>query len=102
MWIFMSNSFLSVVQNKDDATLLHVRARKRDDLKLLFPQAFITKTPDGDYPFRCDVGREVFAQALVNEIDQIDYTNFKASVKDRRRHDAYMDVWTAMRSWQRG
>jgi len=101
MWIFMSDSFLSVVENKDDPSLLHVRARKRDDLKLLFPKAHITKTPEGDYPFRCDVDRQDFAEVIVDQILDISYTNFKGSVRDGRRHDAYMDVWTAMRAWQR-
>lgn len=100
MWIFLNNAFVSAVQNYNDPDQLVVRARKRNDLVELFPHRPIISTPSNDYAFRCYVDKHDLAKVVVDRILGIDYSNFKASVPDRYRHDAYMDVWTAMWRWQ--
>lgn len=102
MWIYLNNAFLSVVQHKDDPSLLHVRARKSGDIDTVFPDAVVTITPHGDYRYRTSVSREKMAVALLHAAHTINYTNFKSSIphKDRARHSAYMGCWSAMLQWQ--
>ena len=100
MWIFLNNSFLSIVQDKTKPGTLVVRARIKGDIERVFPGANVKHTPDADYGFRTLVAREALAKGLVQKIQEIDYPNFKDSVKEGDRHDAYMSVWTAMRALQ--
>jgi len=99
MWIFLNTAMISVVQNESNPDLLHVRARIRGDLQQLFPRAKVTETHGvgRDYRFRCDITRGELAVVLVNEVNYIDYTNFKSSIPAGKlgdeRHGWYMDVW---------
>lgn len=52
---------------------------------------------DGSGPFD-DAGHGPNALATV---DAINYTNFKNSVSDQARHDAYLECWIAMNELQR-
>lgn len=108
MWVFMSGSFVSIV--KPDAAdvpkamrgkdLLLVRGRRREDLTVAFPGSRILRTPGRDYAFRTFVPRERVAARMAGEVQAIDYGNFKGSVRSAARHDAYMDVWSAMNRFQ--
>ena len=40
--------------------------------------------------------REVFKKAMEVAIDEIEYGNFKGSVKDPVRHNVYMRVWSVL------
>ena len=55
MWVYLNNSFLSIVENMDDSRLPHVRARKKDDIEAVFPDADVLATPAGDYKYRADI-----------------------------------------------
>ena len=44
---------------------------------------------------------EEVALALAERVRGIGYPNFKDSVRERSRHDAYMDVWSVMARWGR-
>jgi hypothetical protein len=96
MWIFLSNSFLSVVQKPGDTDLLTVRARIEGDIERVFPDAQVHANKGTDYKYRAKVPREAVAQALHDQAMSVSYPNFKSIVKDRKRHDAYMGVWSAM------
>jgi hypothetical protein len=106
MWIFLSDTFVSIVQpgadipKKERDGKLLVRARVRGDLQKLFPHAKVSETPTRDYLFRCLVPRERVAAVIANEITNINYMNFKNSVIDNRRHTAYGRVWSMMLSLQ--
>jgi hypothetical protein len=112
MWLFMSDSFLSIVDERAKKAPRHrrrvprgndrlvVRARKPGDIQRAFPGAVVTHTPGNDYAYRAMVQRHVVASAIAKAVSNIDYGNFKDSVRDDERHDAYMDVWTAMYRWQ--
>lgn len=100
MWIFLNDAFLSIVDKGGDGTTLLVRARRKEDIEHLFPDAEVSKTPANDYRFRARVNREKVAQAMGDAIRSIHYPNFKGSVKERTRHDAYMDVWAVMHRFQ--
>lgn len=103
MWIFLSDSYLSIVDKDDPSgqTLL-VRARKGGDIEAVFPKAEVIEGGGTDYQFRARVDREQVAQAMADQVRGIRYGNFKATIKDRDRHDACMDVWSAMMRFQEG
>jgi hypothetical protein len=100
MWIFLNNAFLSIVDKGGDGSTLLVRARKLGDIESVFPDAQVTTTPNNDYRFRARVDREAVAAALAEAVRQINYPNFKATVKEHPRHDAYLGVWSVMNSFQ--
>ncbi|MCH8078089.1 MAG: hypothetical protein IIC64_19970 [SAR324 cluster bacterium] len=99
MWIFQNDSFLSIVALRDKPGVLLVRARKAGDIEAVFPQAKSREGEGADYRFRADVPAEEVAEAMAERIRAIDYGNFKDSVKDGPRHDAYFNVWEVMVDW---
>lgn len=97
MWIFLSGSYLSIVDKGDPSgTSLLVRARLRGDIERVFPDAEVVANAGTDYQFRARVDRERVAQAMADQVRAIRYPNFKATVRDDNRHDAYLDTWRAM------
>ncbi|EPX86444.1 hypothetical protein ruthe_01259 [Rubellimicrobium thermophilum DSM 16684] len=104
MWVFLNNAFLSIIRPtaRDAAPPGHllVRGRLPGDIERIFPHATVTETPSRDYRFRTLLPQEEVAAALARAVEGIDYNNFKSSVKDSDRHDAYFDVWEAMASAQ--
>jgi hypothetical protein len=100
MWLFTSRGFISIVQHVDDADCLLVRARVRDHLKALFPAAAIVETVDSDYRYRSNVPRKVVQQVLADQVNAINYPNFKNSVSDPAYRSACNRVWGVMRVLQ--
>lgn len=101
MWIFLNDVFLSIVATSPSSEWLLVRSRFKEDIKRVFPDARVTRSPKRDYLYRAKVDRELVALTISNDILDIDYHNFKGSVKEKFRHDAYLDVWTVMHKAQR-
>lgn len=103
MWVFLRDSFLSIVDKGDDTgqTLL-VRARKAGDIEAVFPDAEVIEGGGTDYAFRARIDREQVAQAMADQVRGIQYGNFKGAVRDHDRHDAYMDTWQSMLRFQEG
>jgi hypothetical protein len=101
MWVFINDAFLSIVQLPKRRNLLLVRARREADILTVFPGIRVTATPQRDYQFRAYVGRKLVKRAMAAEVDRIDYPNFKDSVLEDDRHDAYSEVWTTMMRWGR-
>lgn len=108
MWIFLNNAFLSVVDPKGaygggtgpiSQTLL-VRSRIPGDIEAVFPKAKVIETPERDYRFRALIDRTEAANAMAAAVMALDAGNFKGSVKDRNRHDAYSGVWGVMNQEQ--
>lgn len=100
MWVFLSDAFLSIVAHRTRAGYVLVRARKAGDIESVFPQATVRRTPAADYRYRAELPAAEVAQALAERAGDIDYPNFKNSVRDPRRHAAYAAVWLAMRQIQ--
>ena len=102
MWIFLSDAFLSVVDKGDPSgkTLL-VRARRNGEIEKIFPGAQVVEGGGTDYKFRARIDRAAVAERVAESITNISYSNFKSSVDDSSRHDAYMRVWDAMYAYQR-
>lgn len=101
MWIFTSKSFISVVQKPGDTDLLTVRARIKGDIENVFPDAKVEVNKGTDYKYRAKVPRELVANALHDQVMGLNYSNFKNTVKEKKRLSAYMDVWSAMYRAQR-
>lgn len=103
MWIFLSDSFLSIVDKGDPAgqTLL-VRARRHGDIERVFPGADVVEGRGTDYRYRARIDREQVALAMAEQVRAIRYPNFKGAVTDDERHQAYMDTWQAMVRFQGG
>lgn len=96
MWLFLNDAMLSIVQKPDDKDTLTVRARIKGDIEAVFPDAKVVEGEGTDYRFRAKVPRVVVARAMADRVMSLSYGNFKSSVKNRHRHDAYMDVWDVM------
>lgn len=46
MWVFLNNSFLSIVAHRDKPDVLIVRARRAGDIEAIFPQAATWQDPE--------------------------------------------------------
>ena len=102
MWLFCKMGFFSAVEHFENKELIHVRARFEGDLERLCEQhgvkAEVMQTPGNDYPYRMDFSRKTWAEIVVKEAENIDYTNFKNAVHDNTPRDfAYMQCWSALR-----
>lgn len=102
MWIFLSDSMLSIVEDFNDPEMLLVRARIKGDIENVFPDAVVDSDVGKDYKFRASIPRKTVVEAITNRINSIDYFNFKSSVDiyDYERSNAYHDVWTSMLRYQ--
>jgi hypothetical protein len=100
MWLFLNNAFLSIVDKGGDGDTLLVRARRAGDIERVFPEAEVQIGGGTDYRYRARIDREHVAQALAEAVRSIKYPNFKSAVRDEDRHEAYMEVWSAMFAYQ--
>lgn len=102
MWIFLSDAMLSIVEKPGDAKagMLTVRGRIKGDIEKVFPEAKVTVGGGTDYRFRATITREKVVQAMHDQVMGVSYSNFKSTVMDRGRHDAYLRVWQAMFTFQ--
>ncbi len=101
---FCKDGFFSAVQHRDEPDSVMIRARFSGDLERLcerigVDRSCISVTPDADYAYRITVPKTVWANAVKDIADDIDYDNFKNSVHEggmSPRDKAYMDCWYAM------
>lgn len=100
MWVFLSDSFLSIVAHRTKPGVLLVRARVRGDIERAFPGTRAKRTPTADYLFRAEIPSIAVGTAIAAQVDAISYDNFKGSVSDPARHSAYMRVWSDMSAYQ--
>lgn len=114
MWIMTpAFGFLSVVQKPGDAkTHLTVRGRSRDHL-----EAFVNAIPEKerkgleilegagtDYMFRVRVPRAIAVWTLMEEANNIDYSNFKSECGRRGLDSSWQhalhDIWDVHWNYQ--
>jgi hypothetical protein len=106
MWIFLSDSFVSIVQDRNDKSRLMVRGRRPGDVERFLslaslPGEFpVSETPHADYRFRASVPRGIVSMCMSAHAERVDYSNFKNTVGDPARHVAYLDVWSIMSEYQ--
>lgn len=92
MWIFLNDSALSIVADRDRPGCLLVRGRVAGDIEIAFPKAVVRTTPDADYRYRASVPKQEVADAVSARVNAISYDNFKDSCLSAR-HRAYMGLW---------
>jgi hypothetical protein len=102
MWLFTSDSFVSIVEHRDDPTKLIVRGRFAGDVArfLGMPASREEVTPAADYRYRVIVQRSVVEEALERACETIDYPNFKDSIKTSWRKAVAMRVWSILHGAQ--
>ena len=100
MWILMNDSMLSVVRHNTLPQTLLVRARLAGDIEQVFPSAQVAENGGSDYRFRAAVPEQEVAEAVRRRVLDIDYPNFKASVPEPKRHQAYFKVWDVLHGMQ--
>lgn len=101
MWIALNNAFFSVVNTPGlPPKHLLVRARRPGDIEKYWPTAEVKRTPGRDYLFRAEIKAKEVARVLAKAAKEIQYSNFKDSVKDHDLHRAYMSVWDSISAIQ--
>lgn len=100
MWITLNDAFLSIVQKPGDTDTLTVRARIKGDIERVFPGIDVETGGGTDYAYRARVPRDLVANTMAAEVMRVDYSNFKSSVQEGHRHDAYMGLWNVMYRYQ--
>ena len=100
MWLCTNRGFYSVVKidprygeqgdnTKDE--IYAVRARSEKHLHCFNKKVFVY--PYSDYEFRVYLTESELQSWVLKEVNRIDYTNFKNSVKDDRLHDFFVGIW---------
>ena len=82
MWLFTKDSFVSVVQHREHPNDVLVRARVKNHLTRLFPDAVkqIQRDDEADYRWRLLASKQEFAKVVSDYVMQsLDYDNFKAA-----------------------
>lgn len=97
MWICLNNAFFSVVKDSSNGELL-IRARVGDHIlvaarHLKDGESRIVHTPYSDYQFRIVISKGELSELLRQQVDAIEYTNFKDSVGDEALSTMYNRVW---------
>jgi hypothetical protein len=105
MWLMTNRGFFSIVEDRDDPSRLLVRSRHQDDIGFFF-QKVLDNHPDfsgntfsqvhSDYPYRLFAPREYVMEVVVDYMNNIDYDNFKNSVRSPIHKSAYGEVWGVM------
>lgn len=103
MWIATEKGWFSIVKEHDSELIL-VRARKKNDLKLLFPGKKIIRNKSKDYVYRVKVRRSEIVSKMVDLFLELDYTNFKDHIGDLKSQKdklpSYSRIWSIMNDYQ--
>lgn len=105
MWIMTNNAFVSIVvkeagRNRDD-DLMAVRARAPQHLQNFIGKSVkVLQDAGTDYRYRTHIRRRDLHKHVSRALRNVDYGNFKNSVKDDGYHSALNRVWGAMFDFQ--
>jgi hypothetical protein len=103
MWIFLNNSFLSIVENRTNKEELLVRSRIKGDIENVFPDSNVFEMKNADYKYRSFIKKTDVSNKLKNIVENINYDNFKCSISSdqAKRHNSYLNVWNELRKLQK-
>jgi hypothetical protein len=101
MWIQFNNAFLSIVENREKTIELLVRARVKGDIERVFPEADVFEDNNADYKYRAFISKAKVAERMVLKVTEINYDNFKNSVKEIDRKKIYSNIWAELRKIQK-
>lgn len=118
MWIFLSDAFVSIVEDHKCPSLVLVRARTEQHLTNFLTAEIedenthwtvqnardncMYETPGRDYRWRVTLSKDVVSQLMAVHASNIDYSNFKDSIRSNRYHDAAARVWHEVGKLQKG
>ena len=101
MWICFNDAFLSIVKDLNNDDNLLVRARDVESIPKLFGKDVeVLRGAGTDYLYRASIKKEIVAKVIHDHVCDIDYGNFKASVKDSDYSYAYSTFWYYMYNLQ--
>jgi len=109
MWIFSKYFFCSAVESHFNKNVLVIRFRTIAHAWAFTREAGLTKnriykTKGRDYLYRVFMNKREFSALVFKLSMNIDYSNFKDSVKkrgaDQEEQDTLMNVWFDMASYQ--
>ena len=102
MWVFFNNSFLSIVENRNNKEELLVRSRVKGDIDKIFPDSNIFEMENSDYKYRSYIKKIEVSEKIREIVTNINYDNFKNSISksEDQRHSSYLNVWNEMRKLQ--
>ena len=92
MWIQFNNAFLSIVENRENTTELLVRGRVKGDIEKVFPEADVFEDNNADYKYRAFISKAIVAEKIMLKVTEINYDNFKNSVKEIERKKIYGNI----------
>lgn len=100
MWMFSETGFVSAVQHRNNPEKFIVRGRDRESLEPLAKAAKveIEESPSADYPFRVFVSRKAFGKWVAEQVENLDYDNYKSRMYQTRPEfsRALHNVWEDM------
>ena len=96
MWIGDNEGWLSIVKHNRKQNYLLVRARNREHIENIFPNAEIYVNLNADYPYRSDISIINVYLTIATRILEIDYYNFKNSVQEKKYARYLNKVWNIM------
>jgi len=108
MWIVTEHGFFTFVVDRKDDTVVHLRARVREDLERNFPGVEVIEKPGADYYFRAKITKVQLAERMTQMImDDTIKGHFKdvalaksSPTEHGNRRSAYYGFWTAMAALQ--
>ena len=101
MWIQFNNAFLSIVENREKTIELLVRARVKGDIEKVFPEADVFEDNNADYKYRAFISKAMVAEKIMLKVTEINYDNFKNSVKEIEKKKVYSNIWAELRKFQK-
>ncbi len=108
MWVFTNFGFYSIVKHNQKPDVFLVRARSKEDLlRLIYKYGDICNlninsiivNDEADYRYRLEINKSSWSDVISKIADDINYTNFKNSVKDNLdeyRAELCNQVWDVM------
>lgn len=95
MWVVTNKGFASIVAHRTEKNVFIIRARNPEVFGDFFNKKEIVSTTDSDYRFRVFASKGKMHRFLSYCAEQVDYDNFKNSIKDKDVKDMAMKIWNA-------
>ena len=94
MWVFTNHGFYSIVKIIDtNPEKFWIRSRRREHLNTFFSEERIIESYGSDYQYRVEISKDELSEIFSYLPQEIDYTNFKYSIKDKPLQHAAKLVW---------
>ena len=95
------NNWGNIVENREKTIELPVRGRVKGDIEKVFPEADVFEDNAADYKYRAFISKAIVAEKIMLKVTEINYDNFKNSVKEIERKKVYGNIWAELRKFQK-